>query len=337
METEWQSSHQPPPLEEGYWDALLREGEHAEPVNGQPNGYGLFAAAKANREIAFGNFSIQDVQVRPAHLERDWRDIETIMNDDETIELLVSGYNRGGLLVEWRSLRGFVPASQLVDFPTHMGPNTRRDLLMEQVGTTLSLRVIELDRDQNRLVLSERAAQVQPGERANILEQLGTGDIIEGEVTNICDFGAFVDLGGLEGLIHISELSWGRVGHPGDVLERGQIVRVHVLDTDKDAGRVALSLKRLYPDPWRTVEDRYTIGEVIEVNVTNVVDFGAFACIEDGLEGLIHISELSDEPFQHPQNVIQEGQVVHARILSIDSRSRRLGLSIRQLQDLDEA
>jgi small subunit ribosomal protein S1 len=334
MDTEWHSQL-PPPLEEGYWEALLREGEHAEPVTGEANGYSRFVFNTAHRERPFGTFAIHDIQVDSAEVDRDWHDIEAIMNDDETIELPVTGYNRGGLLVEWRNLRGFVPASQLVGFPTHMGPNTRRDLLMERVGYELSLRVIELDRDQNRLVLSERAAQVQPGERAHILEHLARGDIVKGAVTNICDFGAFVDLGGLEGLIHISELSWGRVGHPTDVLERGEIVRVHVLDTDKDAGRVALSLKRLYPDPWRTVEQKYTVGEVIEVIITNVVDFGAFACIEEGLEGLIHISELSDEPFLHPCNVLDDGQIVHARILSIDSQSRRLGLSLRHTHHID--
>ncbi|MEL7233632.1 MAG: S1 RNA-binding domain-containing protein, partial [Chloroflexota bacterium] len=206
------------------------------------------------------------------------------------------------------------------------------DMLIDQVGKTLVLRVIELNREQNRLVLSERAAQVQPGERAHIFDTLQAGDVTAGIVTNITDFGAFVDLGGLEGLIHISELSWGRVGHPQDVLERDQTVQVFVLDTDRDAGRIALSVKRLHPDPWKTVEERYVVGQIIECHVTNVVDFGAFACVEEGLEGLIHVSELAEGHFLHPRNVVQEDQTVHARILSIDSKARRLGLSLRGLQ-----
>lgn len=149
-------------------------------------------------------------------------------------------------------------------------------------------------------------------------------------MTNLCDFGAFLkDLGGLEGLIHISELSWGRVGHPAEILDRGQQVRAHVLDVNRDAGRIALSLKRLYPDPWETVQQRYQIGEIVSGTITNVVNFGAFAQIEEGLEGLIHVSELAEGHFLHPRNVVSEGQQVTARILSIDGHARRLGLSLQ--------
>ena len=135
--------------------------------------------------------------------------------------------------------------------------------------------------------------------------------------------------GPLEGLIHISELSWGRVGHPADMLSRGQEITVHVLDIDREAGRIALSLKRLHPDPWATVNERYQVGQVVEGTITNVVDFGAFACIEEGLEGLIHVSELAEGHFLHPRNVVNEGQLIKARVLSIDSHARRLGLSLR--------
>ncbi|MBE2272411.1 MAG: S1 RNA-binding domain-containing protein [Anaerolinea sp.] len=251
------------------------------------------------------------------------------MEDDETIELLVSGYNRGGLLVEWRSLRGFVPASQLVDFPATSNDLARRKALMSRVSQMLTLRVIELSEEQNRFILSERAAKAQRGERADILSRLEAGDSISGIVTNLCDFGAFIDLGGLEGLIHISELSWGRVGHPADILERGQEVTAYVLEVNQDAGRIALSLKRLHDDPWETVHLRYQIGENVEGIITNVVDFGAFARIEEGLEGLIHVSELAEGHFLHPRNVVSEGQKITARILSIDGRARRLGLSLR--------
>jgi small subunit ribosomal protein S1 len=149
-------------------------------------------------------------------------------------------------------------------------------------------------------------------------------------VTNLCSFGAFVDLGGLEGLVHVSELSWGRVNHPSDILDKNQPVDVYVLNVNRDRGRVGLSIKRLQPDPWQSVEDHYHTGQTVEGVITHVVDFGAFARIEDGLEGLIHVSELAEGNFVHPRNVVQEGETVVARILNIDSERRRIGLSIRQ-------
>lgn len=316
----------PPPLDEGYWTALLREGEFAEIGS---NGH--------EPEIVKGDFSPSEtIQVVTQHSivqkdqsQTDWQEIENIMQNDEVIELSVIGYNRGGLLVEWQSLHGFVPASQLSDFPVNANGVVRRNALTSWVGQKLRLRVIELNAEQNRLILSERAARVQAGERADILRRLKPGDVATGTVTNLCEFGAFVDLGGLEGLIHISELSWGRVGHPSDLLERGQEIQVYVLEIDRMAGRIALSLKRLRPDPWATVSERYYIDETVEGVITNVVDFGAFACIEEGLEGLIHVSELAEGHFLHPRNVVTEGQHVTARVLSIDSHARRLGLTLR--------
>ncbi|MCA0452619.1 MAG: S1 RNA-binding domain-containing protein [Chloroflexi bacterium] len=312
----------PPPMDEGYWSALLQEGE--------------FSASVTEQEVLEEQVSDQAIpnpaiisENRTATTDADWKEIEQIMQYDEVVELHVIGYNRGGLLVEWRSLHGFVPASQLTSFPATANSTLRRNALVDMVGSKLKLRVIELNPEQNRLILSERAAQVEAGERAGILQRLQRGDSVIGTITNLCDFGAFVDLGGLEGLIHISELSWGRVGHPNDILQRGQEVRVHVLEIERDAGRIALSLKRLHPDPWATVNDRYQIGQTVVGTITNVVDFGAFACIEEGLEGLIHVSELAEGHFLHPRNVVSEGQQVNAKVLSIDSRARRLGLSLR--------
>jgi small subunit ribosomal protein S1 len=258
-----------------------------------------------------------------------WAEIKRLMDEDAVLELKVIGYNRGGLLVEWNDLHGFVPASQLSDFPSSNNANVRRTALMDWVGRLLQLRVIEINPEHNRLIFSERAALVQVGERADILRRIKQADVLEGVVTNLCDFGAFIDLGGLEGLIHISELSWGRVGHPADVLQRGQQVEVYVLTIDRDAARIALSIKRLHPDPWATVGERYFIGQNVQGVITNVVDFGAFACIEEGLEGLIHVSELAEGHFLHPRNVVQEGDQISARVLTIDSRARRLGLSLR--------
>lgn len=315
----------PPPLDEGYWSALLHEGEHSQPVE----------YTHVNDTAALDYSAGDDDLQSPGDyttLLADWAEIRRITERDEVIAIKVVGYNRGGLLVEWRSLRGFVPASQLIEFPATASSAIRRSALVDRVGQTLHLRVIELSEEKNRLILSERAAQAEPGERNNILYRLHSGDTVEGHVTNLCDFGAFVDLGGLEGLIHISELSWGRVGHPSHLLERGQHVRAYVLDIDRDAGRIALSIKRLCPDPWQTVEERYSPGEIVEGTITNVVDFGAFARIEEGLEGLIHVSELAEGHFLHPRNVVEEGQVIRARILSINGAARRLGLSLRLIE-----
>lgn len=316
----------PPQPDESYWSALLNEGEFAEPVHlHQDAGVDLAAIYLPTHD----EDRIAPVNGHHPGDEADWQEIQRIMDEDEVIELPVIGYNRGGLLVEWQHLHGFVPASQISDFPVTANSIHRRNALMAWVGQTIRLRVIELNAEHNRLILSERAARVERGERADILRRLRPGDTIVGCVTNLCDFGAFVDLGGLEGLIHISELSWGRIGHPSDVLQRGQEVQVYVLDVDREAARIALSLKRLHPDPWKTVSERYQVNDLVEGIITNVVDFGAFACIEDGLEGLIHVSELAEGHFLHPRNVVSEGQRVVARVLSIDSQARRLGLSLR--------
>jgi small subunit ribosomal protein S1 len=311
----------PPELDEGYWAALLKEGEFS----------GSAAPDMAVRVAEADPFDAADEVTisAPMASEDDWEAIRRVTLRDDVMELRATGYNRGGILVEWRTLRGFVPASQLLDFPSSLNPSVRRAALNGRVGQMLRLRVIELNAEKNRLIFSERAAQVGPGERANVMQALLPGDTITGTVTNLCDFGAFVDIGGIEGLIHISELSWGRVSHPNSILKRGQTVEVYVLDIDRDGGRVALSLKRLHPDPWATVEQHYYVGQIIEGVITNVVDFGAFASIEDGLEGLIHVSELAEGHFLHPRNVVSEGQRVRARVMVIDGNARRLGLTLR--------
>lgn len=311
--------------DEGYWTSLLRDGEFARGAHALENDEDVWQDLS---QAGSPSFALGD---RDQPLHEDWELAKTTYNNDEAVTLEVIGYNRGGLLVSWNSLRGFVPASQLTDFPVDVDEATRRAELSQQVGQQLKLRIIELDTNANRLILSERAAQVESGKRIEILSELEPGDVCQGMVTNLCEFGAFVDLGGIEGLIHISELSWGRVGHPRDVLGSGQEVEVFVLNVDQGQERVALSLKRLQPDPWESVEDRYEVGQVVTGIVTNVVDFGAFACIEEGLEGLIHVSELAEGQFLHPRNVLCEGERIQARILNIDGKGRRLGLSLRQV------
>jgi small subunit ribosomal protein S1 len=315
----------PPAPDDSYWAALLNDAEISS------------SEIEANDDSTWTTYdqasseNIENSGQLPIDFTTDWNNAHTAFETDKIIQLDVIGYNRGGLLVKWGELRGFVPASQLVDFPSDYEVEaTRNRLLADYVGQTLDLRIIELDQTKNRLILSERAAQCSAGARDEILHNLVPGDIVDGVVTNLCTFGAFVDLGGIEGLIHISELSWGRVGHPADILERGQQLKVHVLNIDPDEGRVVLSLKRMQDDPWADVEKRYQVGQIVSGEITNVVDFGAFVCIEEGLEGLIHISELAEGNFLHPYNVVQEGDHVTARILHIDGAGRRLGLSLRQ-------
>jgi small subunit ribosomal protein S1 len=242
----------------------------------------------------------------------------------------VVGCNRGGLLVQFSQIQGFVPASQLLDLPRELSSQARQTELASHIGDTLCLRVIELDRSRNRLILSERAA-AHDQEDKTLLRSLSEGDVRTGLVTSLCGFGAFVELGGVEGLIHISELSWGRVNHPVDVVKPGDEVNVYVMGVEPDQHRVALSLKRLKPDPWTLVEERFEVGQVIEAEITNVVSFGAFARVDEGLEGLIHISEMAEGNFLHPRNVVTEGERVTACILNIDSANHRLGLSLRQV------
>jgi len=219
----------------------------------------------------------------------------------------------------------------VVDLPRGLEEDDRKDHLQRLVGRKIVVKVIEVNRRRRRLVFSQRDAQrgKREARKEVLLEQLAEGEVRKGVVSGLRDFGAFVDLGGLEGLIHISELSWGRVGHPASVLERGQYVEAYVLGVDQNAGRIALSLKRLRPDPWKTVSERYQVGQIVEGVITNVVDFGAFACIEEGLEGLIHVSELAEGHFLHPRNVVTEDQHIRARILTINGPERRLGLSLR--------
>jgi small subunit ribosomal protein S1 len=316
----WISGHVPP--DESYWEALLREGE---------NGRAAPLAAQAD-PWSTERFDVPEPQepTETGTLEDQWRAAQEVMEREEILELPIIGCNRGGVLVGWNDLRGFVPASHLVKLVPSADETERYNQLRRLIGTPLRLKIIELDSEQRRFVLSERAAHINENHREELLDRLSPGDICQGCVTNLCSFGAFVDLGGLEGLAHVSELSWGRVEHPSDVLEPGQSVEVYVLNVDRDRGRVGLSVKRLQPDPWQLAEERYHVGQIVECVITHVVDFGAFARVAEGLEGLIHVSELADGNVPHPRSVVHEGDIVTTRILSIDGERRRMGLSMRE-------
>jgi len=301
----------PPVLDESWWAAVLEEEEH-QVVHPEPEK----ESSSDRRIINQGN-------------PEDWGWARELYQKDEVVDLPIVGCNRGGLLVEARSLRGFIPVSHLMDIQPELEDELRMKMLEDHVGKQMGLKVIEFDPDRGRLVLSQRAALAGPGRRVELLTSLNPGDRVQGKVTNITRFGVFVDLGGVEGLIHVSELSWGRVGHPSDVVECNQEIQVQILSIDQDQDRVALSLKELLPDPWERVDEQYSVGQIVEGVVTNVVKFGAFIGIEEGLEGLIHVSELGDGSFLHPRNVVQDGELVRVRIIHIDALERRLGLSLR--------
>jgi small subunit ribosomal protein S1 len=262
-----------------------------------------------------------------------WARLSRWLADGHVFPAPVIGCNKGGVLVRVCCLIGFVPASQLADLPPSLGTAHLRSDLEGMVGDELTLRLIELDPSRNRIVCSERATGWEDGvieARLDELEAL-TGREVSGKVRSICDFGVFVDLGGLDGLIHISELSWQRVHHPVDVVAVGEEVRVLVMQVDRRKRRVALSRRRLRRDPWTLVADRYDVGDVIDARITSVVPFGAFAMVDEGVEGLIHISELSADPLTDVRQVVMEGQHIRARVLRIDPHERRLGLSMRQV------
>jgi small subunit ribosomal protein S1 len=267
----------------------------------------------------------------------DWAAARELYESDGITELTVTGVNRGGLLVEGDHIRGFIPLSHLIGVPSLTSDEERQTVMYRKVGQSIRAKIIEFDPEKGRVVLSERAAQAAPGRRAELLSKVQVGDRVQGEVTNITTFGVFIDLGGMEGLVHLSEISWGRVHNPADFVTIGQKVDVEVISVDRDQGRIALSLKRLQADPWLTVPERYIPGKWVTCRITHVTSFGAFASLEEGVEGLIHISELADGPFSHPRNIVTEGEEVTARVISVESSARRLALSLRHTKEAEES
>ncbi|HWQ12849.1 MAG TPA: 30S ribosomal protein S1 [Roseiflexaceae bacterium] len=277
------------------------------------------------------------LSVDKARQEKSWRRLQQVHESGEVIEAKVVNYNKGGLLVNLDGVRGFVPSSQVSGISR--GPETQKQSDMARmVGTSLPLKVIEINRNRNRLILSERQAvqDVREGRKGELLSSLKEGDVRSGVVTSVCDFGAFVDIGGADGLVHLSEISWSRVKHPSEVLKPGDKVKVYVLSVDSDRKRIALSIKRTQNEPWTTIGERYHLGQVVEGTITQLASFGAFARIEDGVEGLIHVSEMGDGHVQHPRDVVQEGDVVQVRIIRIDPARKRMGLSMRQAGESGE-
>ncbi len=266
-----------------------------------------------------------------ARLEKSWRWLEQVYEEGKVIEAAIDGFNKGGLLVNLRGVRGFIPASQvIVANPPDRGES--QDNLSLLVGSSVPLKIIEINRRRNRLILSQRQALqgYRETRKEELLSTLQVGQVYPGVVSSVCNFGVFVDLGGADGLVHLSELSWGRVGHPREVVRVGQRVNVQVLGIDRERKRIALSLRRTQPEPWSTVAERYHLGQLVEGEISQLATFGAFVRIEDGIEGLIHLSELSDTAVVHPREVVKEGDKVMLRVIRIDPVHRRIGLSLRR-------
>jgi small subunit ribosomal protein S1 len=273
------------------------------------------------------------VSIYLAGIEKDWQNAEEYLKSKQIVEGKVIGYNKGGLVVPFGKIRGFVPASQVVGFPRRLSPSEKVTRLAEQVGHEIVVQIIEVDRRRRRLIMSEQAAQGEWREqqRRKLMDSLVEGQVVQGVVTSLANFGAFVDLGGTDGLIHISELAWHRIKHPREVVQVGDEVDVYVLKLDRANSKIGLSLRRLQPDPWSLVDTKYSIGQRVEGTITNIVDFGAFAHLEDGIEGLIHVSELSEAEISHSSEVVQRGDQYLLEIIKIEPERQRIGLSLKRV------
>ena len=264
----------------------------------------------------------------------DWEKARELLKSQDAVDVRVSGYNKGGALVRWNRLEGFIPSSHLVSLNLSLD---RKDAMQELIGNTLGVKVIEVDQDRRRLIFSEREAQKEwrARRKAKLLAELNVGDVVNGVVTGLRDFGAFVNIGGADGLIHVSELAWHRVDHPRDILHIGEEIEVYVLNLDRETNRIALSRKRLLSDPWDDAQFRYHEGQLVEGYVTNVVDFGAFVALDDGLEGLLHLSEMGDGALKEPYSYVQKGDHLSLRISHLEPEKRRVGFTQRWGTELE--
>lgn len=305
-----------PTIEEGWWESVLaEERQHARsaPSLAKPK-----PAAPSKPESLPATES-SDV---------DWDALQELYASDQIVTMKVSGHNRGGLLVESDGLSGFVPFSHLIELAGKEHESDRDMRLETYIGKMLNVKVIECVPEDGRVVFSERAALAEPGKRAQLFQNLQAGSLVKGVVTNITDFGVFVDLGGVEGLIHLSELSWGRVAHPNQIVQLGEEINVQVLEVSAERCRVALSLKRLTPNPWANAATDFPVGSIHKAVITSVMSYGAFARIEAGVEGLIHGSEMVLEANQSPRDILSLGQELQVRILHLDAAHQRMGLSL---------
>ena len=301
-----------------------------------------FAQFKTGMEIPVYILSPEDtngnvvLSYSRAREEQDWQQVESLLMSGDSYDSKIIGYNKGGLIVPIGSLRGFVPASQVSILRRADATNesaTPDQKWAKMVGTPIKVRVIEVDRERHRLILSERSALQETREtlKERLLDELQEGSVRKGRVTSLADFGAFVNIEGADGLVHLSEISWERIKHPNEVLKVGQEVQVKVISVDRDKKRIGLSIRQTLPDPWMKKVDYIKEGQLLEGTITHLTKFGAFARLSEDLEGLIHISELSEQRINHPKEVVKEGDIRTLRVIKIDPERRRIGLSLRKV------
>ncbi|MBV7329064.1 S1 RNA-binding domain-containing protein [Chloroflexi bacterium TSY] len=294
---------------------------------------GQTIAVVVSRTTDDGTFNLS---ISEAQQQKDWIEAQRLLETSESTAHKVIGFNKGGLTVEFNSLRGFVPASHVIDMPRNMTEDQRNEELGNRVGQEMNLEVIEVERRRRRLVMSQMLAErkIRSRRKEELFSTLRVGDVVEGEVRGMRPFGAFVDLGGADGLLHVSEIGWSPVAHPQNVLKKGEKLEVQVIRLDPDKQQIALSRKRLLPNPWDGIEERYQINDIVSAKITRVVDFGAFAQLEPGVEGLIHISELANISIAEPLKTVHPGDEIDVKILRIDPRRQRVGLSRRQAEGM---
>lgn len=318
-----------PAIDEGWWSSVLMEESRYSSAHTPVRSAGNRSEVRNDSKLVASHGEVEtddSLEKKPA---TNWNQVKELYMSDQIVDLAVTGHNRGGLLVEGSGLYGFVPFSHLIDLAGKVENIDRDHDLESYVGRSLHLKVIECVPEDDRVVFSERAAQSEPGKRAELFSALQPGQKVKGTVTNVTDFGVFVDLGGVEGLIHISELSWGRVSHPSNIAKIGSSIDVQVLDLAPERCRVALSLKRLLANPWEHATVEFPEGSIKNATITNVLSFGAFARLDAGVEGLIHVSEIPQANGQPLKEILSEGEAVQVRILHLDSAHQRMGLSMR--------
>jgi small subunit ribosomal protein S1 len=269
-----------------------------------------------------------------AQEEMSWENVEKMIADETVIDTKIIGFNKGGLIAAVGNLRGFVPSSQISAMRRSQSTgDTPEQRWQKMVGQPISVRIIEVDRERRRLILSERSVNTESRSsmKDRVISELEEGKVYTGKVTSLADFGAFVNINGADGLVHLSELSWERLNHPKEILEVGQEVQVKVINVDREKKRIGLSMRALQDDPWKSRVEKYSVGQLVEGTITRLTKFGAFARLEGDIEGLIHISELSENRVEHPKEVLKEGDVKTLRVIRIDGEQHRVGLSLRKV------
>jgi len=284
-----------------------------------------------NPEDANGNVVLS---LKRAQEQLSWENVERLVESEDVVDSKITGFNKGGLIVAVEGLRGFVPSSQISAMRRGQSTgDTPEQRWQKMIGQPITVRVIEVDRERRRLILSERAASTESRQsiKERVIEELEEGKVYTGRVTSLANFGAFININGADGLVHLSELSWDHIEHPREVLEVGQEVKVKVINVDREKKRIGLSVRALQEDPWKSRVEKYSVGQLVEGVITRLTKFGAFARLDGDIEGLIHISEISEHRIEHPKEVLKEGEVKSLRVIRIDPEQHRIGLSLRKV------